>query len=357
MVEQSEVAEADETEATTRKRKMDRFDTGRRGLKSKLRGGRGGKRMRMVEQQRPSRHVEPPKEAVPIICDLCNVKCDTQAVFDCHLAGKKHLSKLKRFQGHQAMYGPVGLQALYPPNPNTQSIFVPQVQHHQQPIYIPPQQQMMAYGPPQGQQIAAAAAASEPKVSLDSEMQQGPQVTPGGGQLAGSVEPEGQQQGAAAATLEQEGQQTVGTTSQNGVSESEVKVVTDPPLQQQSVVVPSSEDAELASQTSNVVVSKIEYGVSSSSSENVTLPGHEMKTEQKHIEYSIKSEGPAAEEPKEQEMECGVDEKRDQQKPSWWRLLPVCGSGWSPGPLGWVPSPIKTSSMVLPCVLFNIIQT
>ncbi|OVA20424.1 zinc finger protein [Macleaya cordata] len=231
MVEQSEVAEADETEATTRKRKMDRFDTGRRGLKRKLRGGRGGKHMRMVEQQRPSRHVEPPKEVVPIVCDLCNVKCDTQAVFDCHLAGKKHLSKLKRFQGHQALYGSVGLQALYPPNPNTQSIFVPQVHPHQQPIYVPPQQQMMAYGPPQGQQIAAPAAASEPKASLDSEMQQEPQITPGGGQLAGSVEPEGQEQGASSATLKQDNQQTVGATSQNGVSESEVKEVTDPSLQ------------------------------------------------------------------------------------------------------------------------------
>ncbi|KAF9613097.1 hypothetical protein IFM89_005576 [Coptis chinensis] len=33
------------------------------------------------------------------------------------------------------MFGPVGLQALYPPNPNTQPIFIPQV--HQRTMYPP----------------------------------------------------------------------------------------------------------------------------------------------------------------------------------------------------------------------------
>ncbi|GFZ01955.1 hypothetical protein Acr_15g0005640 [Actinidia rufa] len=97
-----------------------------RGSKRKMRGGRGGKRMKTSDGLR--RPVEPPKPKVviPLICDLCNVKCDTREVFDRHLAGKKHISKLKRYEGHQAMYGPQGLQALYPPNPIAQSLLHPQ---------------------------------------------------------------------------------------------------------------------------------------------------------------------------------------------------------------------------------------
>lgn len=93
------------------------------GMKRKMRGGRGGKRMKISNVW--TREMEPPKPKVviPLICDLCNVKCDTQEVFDRHLAGKKHISKLKRYEDHQAMYGPMGLHALYPPNPITQTLF------------------------------------------------------------------------------------------------------------------------------------------------------------------------------------------------------------------------------------------
>lgn len=79
--------------------------------KAKGGGGRGGKR------QRPTGPATP-KVVIPLMCDLCNVKCDTQQVLDRHVAGKKHIAKLKRFQGHQAMYGPTAVQALYPPRPS-----------------------------------------------------------------------------------------------------------------------------------------------------------------------------------------------------------------------------------------------
>ena len=38
------------------------------------------------------RPVEPPKkkQVVPLICELCNVKCDSQIVFNSHLLRKKH---------------------------------------------------------------------------------------------------------------------------------------------------------------------------------------------------------------------------------------------------------------------------
>lgn len=109
----------------------------RRGVKRKMRGGRGGKRMKPYDM--PRRSIEPPKPKVviPLICDLCNVKCDTQEVFDRHVGGKKHISKLKRFESHQALYGPSGLQALYPPNPIAQSFIIPQA-IQQQPFGGPP---------------------------------------------------------------------------------------------------------------------------------------------------------------------------------------------------------------------------
>lgn len=76
----------------------------------------------------PKQPVEPSrrKVVIPIVCDLCNVKCETQEVFDRHLSGKKHFAKYKRFKGHEALYGPVGLQVLYPPNPMAETIFQPQ---------------------------------------------------------------------------------------------------------------------------------------------------------------------------------------------------------------------------------------
>ncbi|KAI3986443.1 hypothetical protein MKX01_037725 [Papaver californicum] len=148
VLELAAVPELDKTEGTTKRQKVDQFDTSKRALKRKLRGGRGGKRMRMAEHK-ISRVIEPPKEVLPVSCDLCNVKCDTQAVLECHLVGKKHLSKMRRFQGHQSMYGPVGLQVLYPPISNTQSVFIPREHHQQQaPVNIPSHQPIVAYGMP-----------------------------------------------------------------------------------------------------------------------------------------------------------------------------------------------------------------
>ena len=131
--------------------RMEHFDNRRHGMKRRMRGGRGGgKRMKHTFEgaRRPTEPPPKPKVVIPLICDLCNVKCDTQEVFDRHLSGKKHIGKLKRFEGHQAMYGPMGLQALYPPNPIAQTLLQPQGHQQQQGFYGPPPSSFTPQGPP-----------------------------------------------------------------------------------------------------------------------------------------------------------------------------------------------------------------
>ncbi|CAI9772483.1 unnamed protein product [Fraxinus pennsylvanica] len=129
-----------------------------------MQGDRGGKRMKTSDTLR-----QPPKlkVVIPLICDLCNVKCDTREVFDRHLSGKKHISKLKRYEGHQAMYGPQGLQALYPQNPITQTLYArpgPQVLHALQGSNVPP-------GLPMPSQAHYAA-----PTAMDTRLQQNPNL-------------------------------------------------------------------------------------------------------------------------------------------------------------------------------------
>ncbi|CAN4097778.1 unnamed protein product [Withania somnifera] len=61
------------------------------------------------------------KVVVPLMCDLCNVKCGTQEILKQHLLGSQHMSMVKCFEGHHPIYGQVGLQEIYPPNPVTNS--------------------------------------------------------------------------------------------------------------------------------------------------------------------------------------------------------------------------------------------
>nr|XP_010933672.2 LOW QUALITY PROTEIN: uncharacterized protein LOC105054004 [Elaeis guineensis] len=93
----------------------DRYDR-RRGPKRKMmRFARGGKQLRSFEpvRRKPPEHL---KER-PRVCTMCNVMCDTLAVFESHLSGKKHLSRIKRFQGQDTVYGPISVYI--PPNQPT----------------------------------------------------------------------------------------------------------------------------------------------------------------------------------------------------------------------------------------------
>lgn len=79
--------------------------------RKRTRVGRGGKKLRVSEapRQRPERVREQ-----PLVCTICNAICDTRAVFDIHLVGKKHQSRLKRSQGPDMLFGP--LVGHIPPN-------------------------------------------------------------------------------------------------------------------------------------------------------------------------------------------------------------------------------------------------
>ncbi|KAJ0048798.1 hypothetical protein Pint_15868 [Pistacia integerrima] len=194
--EQSEVPAKEFSDLQAGKPRMD-ADNWRCGMKWKMRGGGGGKRMKMFGSSRQPMEPPKPKVVIPLICDLCNVKCDTREVFDRHLSGKKHIAKLKRFEGHQAMYGPMG----YPPNPIAQTLYHSEG-HHQPPVYgshglFPPS---CPYMSPQTHQAAVESS------GMDNVFQQYPtdqaeSATESGGHNTGLVVIETQQQ---VATVEPE---------------------------------------------------------------------------------------------------------------------------------------------------------
>ncbi|XP_015889413.3 uncharacterized protein LOC107424192 [Ziziphus jujuba] len=246
----------------------DQLSARRRGSKRKMRGRQGGKYMRANEGLR--RPVEPPKpkQVIPLICGLCNVKCESQVVFDSHLTGKKHLSNLKRFHGHRALYGEAGLQALYPPNFNAPSTsLAPQVQQGANDpqvllaqllmTYVLSQAQASGVAAPQGAPptltpaaAAAAAAAAATISSFVTQNQSDPNTQ--GQQL---VSADGNQNGALAETSSQQQSvvrqskpQSVGNTdtkTESGTSELAEKEI---PVLPDNSVVTSGENSGLGRQ-------------------------------------------------------------------------------------------------------------
>ncbi|KAJ4839823.1 hypothetical protein Tsubulata_010037 [Turnera subulata] len=69
------------------------FEKRGRGVKRKKSGAAGRKHARTdVGPSGPADNAKS-KEVTPFICELCNVRCESQTGFDHHLAGKKHLKK------------------------------------------------------------------------------------------------------------------------------------------------------------------------------------------------------------------------------------------------------------------------
>ncbi|XP_059299153.1 uncharacterized protein LOC132051911 [Lycium ferocissimum] len=93
----------------------------KRGVKRKMLVG-GGKKKKASKAKRMAIGPSNPKVVIPLTCDLCNVKCSSRELLRLHLLGKNHKSKLKCTEGHHPIYGQQGLQALYPPNPVTNSL-------------------------------------------------------------------------------------------------------------------------------------------------------------------------------------------------------------------------------------------
>ncbi|KAK8947995.1 hypothetical protein KSP40_PGU009371 [Platanthera guangdongensis] len=114
-------ASQDETlpmEGHGKKRRMgshDRNDRWRSSRPRMMRNGRGGRRLKSSEGRSFDRPKGPRER--PRVCTICSVTCDTMAVFECHLSGKKHLARIKRFESQGSVFGPIAVYI--PPNQPT----------------------------------------------------------------------------------------------------------------------------------------------------------------------------------------------------------------------------------------------
>ncbi|KAH6823575.1 putative endonuclease or glycosyl hydrolase with C2H2-type zinc finger domain-containing protein [Perilla frutescens var. hirtella] len=104
--EKRKVEEVEPPEESAKKMRVDHAEHTGHVLKRKLRGGKSNRKKRTSD--RAKRLVQPPepKQVAPLVCELCNVKCESLVVFQSHLVGKKHKSKAKRFLG-QDTFGQV----------------------------------------------------------------------------------------------------------------------------------------------------------------------------------------------------------------------------------------------------------
>ncbi|XP_068651354.1 mediator of RNA polymerase II transcription subunit 15-like [Aristolochia californica] len=149
---------------------------------------RGAKRMRMSERMMDGQFPREPKEPKeePKFCSLCNVTCDTQAVFECHLAGKKHNSRMKRTQGS---FGGHGVQSFFASHTQPAG-YVPRG-YNQPIVYSHPGQEMSRQQPIETE--SAKEATSDSHGEKKFEPFKGQEVIVGSGsQEAPKIQPEGQ---------------------------------------------------------------------------------------------------------------------------------------------------------------------
>lgn len=111
--EQTAIEAGVSEESAAMKRKKMSLESQGNGLKIKKKNGKAAKRLKSDDgSKRPVEPVKP--KVVPLVCELCNVKCESPMVFQAHLTGKKHLTNIKRFHGEQAIVGQAAVEALYP---------------------------------------------------------------------------------------------------------------------------------------------------------------------------------------------------------------------------------------------------
>ncbi|KAL4178763.1 hypothetical protein AMTRI_Chr13g83860 [Amborella trichopoda] len=134
--------------------------------------------MRKAKRQKHSKKAETIREQ-PKVCSLCNVTCDTQAVFEVHLAGKRHMSRVKRLQA-QDLFRNQGQHSGAPPQASQAVSLNPPVlpaqvnqagsAEAQQVIFSQPQQ---VVSDPQIQQaVSKQSPAQGGEVVLESQTQQ-----------------------------------------------------------------------------------------------------------------------------------------------------------------------------------------
>lgn len=107
--EKRKVEEVEPPQESAKKMRVDRSER----FKHKLRGGKSSRKMRPSDRSKSLVQPPKPKEVTPLVCELCNAKCESLVVFQSHLAGKKHKSKAKRFMS-QEIFGPELLQTQRP---------------------------------------------------------------------------------------------------------------------------------------------------------------------------------------------------------------------------------------------------
>ncbi|KAL6007834.1 hypothetical protein ACLOJK_033337 [Asimina triloba] len=114
--EQAEVPTAGLTKATTGRLRMDgSLEYQGHPSKQKVQGNLGPRDWKRLKQSESVSCSGAPK-VQPKYCALCHVTCDTQVVFESHLAGKKHTSRVKKAKSSRGKYMAVGLHALYMPD-------------------------------------------------------------------------------------------------------------------------------------------------------------------------------------------------------------------------------------------------
>lgn len=113
-VEKQKNEDVEPTEESADKVAGDQSEGRGRGFKRKMRGGRGGRNTRPFNGSKRSMEPPKPKEVIPLVCELCNVKCESLVVFQSHLTGKKHQMKAKRYLTPQEIIGQEILAAIGP---------------------------------------------------------------------------------------------------------------------------------------------------------------------------------------------------------------------------------------------------
>ncbi|KAL3615552.1 hypothetical protein CASFOL_041213 [Castilleja foliolosa] len=129
----------EENKVSAEKQQVEESEPIGRGSKRKMRGGKVGRNTKPFgRSKRPVEPPQPKEVTIPLLCELCDVTCESQVVLQSHLVGKQHLLNAKRFLSENETLGQEVFQilkhafkTLQAPSANAStSIIASQLQHH-----------------------------------------------------------------------------------------------------------------------------------------------------------------------------------------------------------------------------------